>query len=227
MYKIWKIYFWQVTTVDRFPSIVTAKFEHSWVWGFDRKIRLDDHRLASLGLPSDDKRWSRERIFLSRPYTNNVFISCSLNTSFMIKKKKWKNLPENSEYAEMQHGDLISTLQWRHGSRTDSVSFPKTGTGMREKWYFTWVKTTEIPIWCARTISLKHVVSGFLKVMVQSVLFSTALWCRYKHQFTLTDTSDNSILNNESEKRSEIYVIDLWTNQLWVIYRSYYKHFIA
>ena len=80
------------------------------------------------------------------------------------------------------------------------LSFPKTGTGMREKQYLTWVKTTEIPIWCARTISLKHVVSGFLKVMVQSVLFSTALWCRYKHQFTLTDTSDYSILNNESEK---------------------------
>ena len=30
----------------------------SWVWGWDRKICPEDHRLASRGLPSDDKRWS-------------------------------------------------------------------------------------------------------------------------------------------------------------------------
>ena len=42
--------------------------------------------------------------------------SCSpLITSFILKKT-WKSLPENYEYAEMRHGDVILTLQWRHGS---------------------------------------------------------------------------------------------------------------
>ena len=35
----------------------------SWVWGWDRKIRPEDQRLASRGLPSDDKRWSRRMNF--------------------------------------------------------------------------------------------------------------------------------------------------------------------
>ena len=29
----------------------------SWAWGWDRKFRPEDHRLASRGLPSDVKRW--------------------------------------------------------------------------------------------------------------------------------------------------------------------------
>ena len=34
----------------------------SWVWGWDRKIHPEDHRLASQGLPSDDKQWSEGQI---------------------------------------------------------------------------------------------------------------------------------------------------------------------
>ena len=81
--------------------------------------------------------------------------SCSLqDTSFYIRKTS-KRLPENSEYAKMRHGDVILTLQWRHGSMCGQhaadvqlfcfLSFQQAGTGI------TWVKTMEILIWwCAR-----------------------------------------------------------------------------
>ena len=39
----------------------------SWVWGLDRKIRLKDRHLASRGLPSDDKLWSRGTDFSILP----------------------------------------------------------------------------------------------------------------------------------------------------------------
>ena len=45
-------------------------------------------------------------IFLSHPYTNNGFFFL-LTTRF---GKPEKRLPENSEYAEMRHGDTILTL---------------------------------------------------------------------------------------------------------------------
>ena len=59
-----------------------------------------------------------------------------------------KKLPENPEYAEMRNGDIILSLQWRHGTTCGRcaavhfLSFPRAGMGM--------VKTTEIPIWCGR-----------------------------------------------------------------------------
>ena len=43
------------------PSPATEYKNSSWVCGWDRKIRPEDHRLASRGLPSDDKRWSWDR----------------------------------------------------------------------------------------------------------------------------------------------------------------------
>ena len=39
----------------------------AWVWGLDRKIRPEDRRSASRGLPSDDKRWARETDFSILP----------------------------------------------------------------------------------------------------------------------------------------------------------------
>ena len=49
------------------------------------------------------------------PWIMDYFSSSPLNTSFYIGKT-CKGLPENPEYTEMQYGDVISTLQWRHGS---------------------------------------------------------------------------------------------------------------
>ena len=78
--------------------------------------------------------------------TQMVFFSaCSpLNTSFLLKKKTWKRLPDNAEYAEMRHniyvwhGDVIFTLQWRHRStcrRRAAVRFYILGW---HGWYGVW-----------------------------------------------------------------------------------------
>ena len=89
------------------------------MWGWDRKILPEDHRLASWGLPSDNNPWSRGRDFQSHPHTNNgFFFGSPQNTSFYIGKTL-KRILENPEYAEMRHGDVILTLQWRQGSTCD------------------------------------------------------------------------------------------------------------
>ena len=87
----------------------------SWVWGRDRIICPEDHRLASQGLPSDDKRWSWGTDF-SVPTSQEkwFFFLVPLNTSFNIRKT-WKRLPGNPTRTEMWHGDVILTVQWRHG----------------------------------------------------------------------------------------------------------------
>ena len=48
------------------------------------------------------------RIFLSHPHTNNgaFFLLTTLKYLIYISKT-WKRLPENPEYAEMGHGDVI------------------------------------------------------------------------------------------------------------------------
>ena len=51
-------------------------------------------------------------IFLSHTHTNNGFFFLPpLNTSFILGKT-WQRLPENPEYAEMLHDDVILTLQF-------------------------------------------------------------------------------------------------------------------
>ena len=51
------------------------------------------------------------RFFLSHPHTNNGFFFL-LTTKYLISYwKNCKRLPENHEYAEMRHGEVISTLQ--------------------------------------------------------------------------------------------------------------------
>ena len=70
------------------------------------KIRPEDHRLASRGLPSDDREGS---IFLSHPHTHDgyIFFSHHQIPSFILEDVK--RLPENPEFAEMRHGDVILT----------------------------------------------------------------------------------------------------------------------
>ena len=45
----------------------------SWVWEVDRKIRSKGYCLASRGLPSDVRQWSRGTNF-SVPHTYNRFV---------------------------------------------------------------------------------------------------------------------------------------------------------
>ena len=87
------------------------------MWGWDRKIRPEDHRLASIGLPLvmtiDD---CEGRIFRSHPHTNNGLFFL-LTTKYLIiylkkKQQQGKDIhPENPEYAELRYGDVILTLQ--------------------------------------------------------------------------------------------------------------------
>ena len=56
------------------------------------------------------------RIFLSHPHTNYGFFFLYTTLYLFYIGKTWKRLPENPEYAEMGHGDVILTLQWRQGS---------------------------------------------------------------------------------------------------------------
>ena len=61
-----------------------------------RKIRPDDHQLASQDLPSDDS--DREgRICLSHPRTNNRFSSLLTHNIAFILEKHDKTLPEQDD----------------------------------------------------------------------------------------------------------------------------------
>ena len=76
--------------------------------GWDRKIRPEDHRLASRVMIIGDREG---RIFLSHPHTHddNFFLLTTKMPHFILEDVK--RLPENPEFSEMRHGDVILTLQ--------------------------------------------------------------------------------------------------------------------
>ena len=99
--------------------------------------------------------------FLSHPHTNNGYHQ--IPHFIHVIGKTWKRLPENPKYAEMRHGDVILTLQWRHRSTCDQRAanvrlfffiLPTGWYGCARSNYLTWVKTTEISICCARNCVL-------------------------------------------------------------------------
>ena len=49
---------------------------YNGVWGWDRKIWTEGHSLASWGLPSDNKWWSRGTKFSIPPSHKNGFFPC-------------------------------------------------------------------------------------------------------------------------------------------------------
>ena len=104
------VFFWAVWSVSSYKNL-------SWVWRWDRKICAEDHQLASQGLPSDYKRWSRGTDFsIPSPHKLRIlFLAHHLIPQFIFEKHVKKN-PENHENAEMWHSDVIITLQWRHRS---------------------------------------------------------------------------------------------------------------
>ena len=119
--KRWAVASFGINLRTYFYSVLYYK-NRSWMWGWDKGICPEDHRLASRGLPSDDKRWSRGTEFLFHPHTNNGFLFL-LTTKYRISYwKSMKRLPENPEYAEMRHGDIILTFKWRHGSTCDQLA---------------------------------------------------------------------------------------------------------
>ena len=50
------------------------------------------------------------RISLSHPHTNNGFFFLLTTKYLILYEKDMKRLPENPEFAEMRHGDVILTL---------------------------------------------------------------------------------------------------------------------
>ena len=56
-------------------------------------------------------------IFLSHHHTNNgLFFLLTTKYRILYWKKTLKMLPDNPEFAEMRHNDVILTTQLRHGS---------------------------------------------------------------------------------------------------------------
>ena len=56
------------------------------------------------------------QIFLSHPHRNNGFFFLLTTKQPFLYWKSIKKIPENPEFAEMQHGDVIFTLQTHHRS---------------------------------------------------------------------------------------------------------------
>ena len=93
------------------------------------------------------------RSCLYHPHTNNGFFFL-LTTKYLIKRKR---IPESPEYAKIRHGHIILTLQRRHGSTCGQRAAVRFYLSLGLVWYvkfLTWVKTTEIPIWCARNLRI-------------------------------------------------------------------------
>ena len=87
-----------------------------WVWGGRPPIIAWHHEACRV--TSGDREG---RIFLSHPHTNNglFFLLNTKHAKYLVLYwKNMKRLPENPEVAEMRHGDVILTSQWRcsHGS---------------------------------------------------------------------------------------------------------------
>ena len=70
-------------------------------------LRITDrHHEACRVMTNGDREG---QIFLSHPHTNNgSFFLLTKNTSFYTGKIWKKRLPENPEYAEMRHCDVVS-----------------------------------------------------------------------------------------------------------------------
>ena len=56
------------------------------------------------------------RIFLSHPHTHVEYFFLFTTKYLILYNKDMKKLPENPEFAEMRHGDVILTLQRCHVS---------------------------------------------------------------------------------------------------------------
>ena len=71
------------------------------MWGWDRKICPEDHKLASQDLSSDDTGDPEGKIFLSyRHMFNGFFFLHTIKYGIFYIKK---GLPGGPEYAGMQH----------------------------------------------------------------------------------------------------------------------------
>ena len=122
-----------------FNMTIKSLVHHECEGGIEKSIPLN-HYLSTLGISRiTDWHYEACRVMTVIPRDGFFYptltrlmdsFSCSaLNTSFYIGKT-WKRLPENPEYAEMRHGDVILAFQKHHGM-TCGCSFVIFPTG----WY--------------------------------------------------------------------------------------------
>ena len=92
--------------------LYNISFYHDLEGGIKKSVpRITDwhHEACRVWSNSDHK----ERGFLYHPHKNNGFFF--LLTHFILENT-WKRFQENPEFTEMRHGDVILTLQRRHGT---------------------------------------------------------------------------------------------------------------
>ena len=79
---------------------------------------------------------SEGHIFLSQPHMNKRFFFLLTAKYLILYWKNMKKLPENPDFAEKGHGDIIFTLQCCQGSMCGKhvavrfLSLPWAGTGV-------------------------------------------------------------------------------------------------
>ena len=88
----------------------TIRIYHECEGGIEKPVpRITNwHHEACTVMTIGDRE---ERIFLSHPHKNNGFFFLLTVKYLILYWKDMKRLPENPEFAEMRHGDVILTLQ--------------------------------------------------------------------------------------------------------------------
>ena len=97
------------------------------------------------------------RLWLSVDNTIRMHHECEGGIEKSIRRiTNWHQ--ENPEYMRLDMVTSFKKIQWRHGSPCSQHAnvhffiFLRAGTGMWDRYkYPTWVQTTKILIWCART----------------------------------------------------------------------------
>ena len=117
----------------------TIRIHHKCEGGIEKIHPKDQgwhHGICQVMTKGDPERQN----YLSHPHTHDGFFFLLTTKYLIILGKTLKRLPESPEYAGMQHGDIILTLQYQQGSTYGQravdlqlfvfLSFPRGGTGM-------------------------------------------------------------------------------------------------
>ena len=163
----------------------------SWVWGQDRRIRLEDHRLAPRSLPSDDKRDHEGRVFVCHPQTNSGFFCLAHHVidHFILEhmkttcRKSW--IRWDATWSRNFNITMTSRIDVRPAcgrrAAVHFLSFLRAGTDIWDRIISHVQKRRKLPIWCARIwyFNTYHIVVKRLRRRRLKPYFVTlALQCK-------------------------------------------------
>ena len=135
------------------------------MWGKYRKVRPEDHRLASRGLPSDD-RDPEGRIFLSHHHTNNGFLF--LLTTIYLTKIYFK-----ISFQKCQNTLICDSTLWRY----------LTSWLIKGKWlwklFYTWNWSANIKL-CGKSWHLLNLLIIYIYITIHLIQCVLKLWWRRK-----------------------------------------------